>query len=211
MAGRPTIKDVARAAGVSATTVDRALNGRAMVRDETMRRIADAADRIGYHGMGVFQSRLERPLPELRFGFVLLKKSQEFYRNFATQIELAISERHDYRIAADIRFSSSQSPDEFAKLLTDLGRTCDAVAGTAVNDQRLNQVVQNLKDDGVAVISLLNDFAQGIRRNYLGFNNIKIGCLGVWLVIKCSSALSRPMGLIRSVHDGSSSSPLVPI
>ena len=79
MAGRPTIKDVARAEGVSATTVDRALNGRAMVRDETMRRIADAADRIGYHGMGVFQSRLERPLPELRLGFVLLKKSQEFY------------------------------------------------------------------------------------------------------------------------------------
>jgi LacI family transcriptional regulator len=184
MAGRPTIKDVARAAGVSATTVDRALNGRAMVRDETMRRIADAADRIGYHGMGVFQSRLERPLPELRLGFVLLKKSQEFYRNFATQIELAISERHDYRIAADIRFSSSQSPDEFAKLLTDLGRTCDAVAGTAVNDQRLNQVVQNLKDDGVAVISLLNDFAQGIRRNYLGLNNIKIGRLAAWMVTK---------------------------
>jgi len=184
MAGRPTIKDVARAAGVSATTVDRALNGRATVRDETMRKIADAADRIGYHGMGVFHSRLERPLPELRLGFVLLKKSQEFYRNFATEIELAISERHDYRIIADIRFSSSQSPDEFAKLLTDLGRTCDAVAGTAVNDQRLNQVVQNLKDDGVAVISILNDFAQGIRRNYLGMNNIKVGRLAAWMITK---------------------------
>jgi LacI family transcriptional regulator len=184
MAGRPTIKDVARAAGVSATTVDRALSGRTTVRDETMRKIADAAEMIGYHGKGVFHHRLERPLPELRLGFVLLKKSQEFYRNFATEIELAISERHDYRIRADIRFSSSQSPDEFAKLLTDLGRTCDAVAGTAVNDQRLNQVVQNLKDDGVAVISLLNDFAQGIRRNYLGLNNIKVGRLAAWMITK---------------------------
>lgn len=184
MAGRPTIKDVAIAAGVSPTTVDRALNGRAVVRDETMRKIADAADRIGYHGMGVFQSRLERPRPELRFGFVLLKKSQEFFQNFAKELEHAVAERKDYRITIDIRYASSQSPDEFAKLLTDLGRKCNTIGAIAVNDQRLNQVVQTLKDDGVNVISMLNDFAQGIRRTYLGTNNVKIGRLAAWMITK---------------------------
>ena len=184
MARRPTIKDVAKAAGVSPTTVDRALNGRALVRDETMRKIADAAHRVGYHGKGIFQSKLDRPVPELRLGFVLLKKSQEFYKNFAEQIEQETARRTDFRITADIRFSSSQSPNEFAELLTDLGRRCDAVACTAVNDQRLNQVVQTLKDDGVVVVSLLNDFAQGIRNGYLGLNNMKVGRLAAWMITR---------------------------
>ncbi|MCP4385797.1 MAG: LacI family transcriptional regulator [Hyphomicrobiales bacterium] len=120
MAGRPTIKDVAREAGVSVTRVDRALNGRSVVREETMRRIAESAHRVGYHGKGIFPSRLIPVLPELRFGFVLLKKSQEFYQNFAKEIEQAVAERSDIMGRVDICFSSSQSPNEFAELLTDL-------------------------------------------------------------------------------------------
>lgn len=184
MARRPTIKDVAQEAGLSPTTVDRALNGRATVREETLRKIADAAHRLGYHGRGIFQTKLEKPLPELRLGFILLKKSQEFYKNFARQIELEVAERRDVRITVDIRFSSSQSPTEFADLLTQMGKRCDAIACTAVNDQRLDQVVQTLKDNGVIVVSLLNDFAQGIRKEYLGLNNMKVGRLAAWMITK---------------------------
>ncbi|NNF23471.1 MAG: LacI family DNA-binding transcriptional regulator [Rhodobacteraceae bacterium] len=184
MARRPTIRDVADAAGVSVTTVDRAINGRSVVRDETMRKIAEAAHRVGYHGKGIFQDRLISGVPELRLGFVLLKKSQEFFQNFAREIEQAVADRIDIRATADIRFSASQSPDEFAGLLTSMGKSCDVIACIAVNDQRLNQIVQNLKDDGVPVISLLNDFAQGIRRNYIGLNNMKIGRLAAWIITK---------------------------
>lgn len=184
MAGRPTIKDVAEAAGVSPTTVDRALNGRSVVRPDTLRKIADAAHRIGYHGRAIFQSRLHTPLPELRLGFVLLKKSQEFYIDYAKEIAQAASANRDYRITVDLRYSSSQSPDEFCALLTDMGRTCDAIACTAVNDQRLNHVVQDLKDKGIAVISVMNDFAQGIRKSYIGMNNMKVGRLAAWMITK---------------------------
>ncbi|WP_050522072.1 LacI family DNA-binding transcriptional regulator [Pseudorhodobacter wandonensis] len=184
MAKRPTIKDVAREAGLSPTTVDRALNGRAVVREETLRKIADAAHRLRYHGRGIFQDKLEQPLPELRLGFILLKKTQEFYKNFAKQIELEAAERRDVRITVDIRFSSSQSPVEFAELLTQMGKRCNAIACTAVNDQRLDQVVQTLKDNGVIVVSLLNDFAQGIRKGYLGLNNMKVGRLAAWMISK---------------------------
>lgn len=184
MGRRPTIKDVALAAGVSASTVDRALNGRSTVSGDTMRKIADAAHRVGYHGKGIFQGKLDKPLPELRLGFVLLKKSQQFYRDFAEHIEAAAALSQDYRITVDIRFSTSQSPDEFSNLLRELGRDCDALACTAVNDPRLDRVVQQLKDDGVAVVALLNDFAQGIRKNYIGLNNLKVGRLAGWIVEK---------------------------
>ena len=50
MARRPTMKDVAREAGLSVATVDRALNGRSTVREETLRKIARAADVDGAAG-----------------------------------------------------------------------------------------------------------------------------------------------------------------
>lgn len=184
LANRTTIKDVAREAGVSVTTVDRAINGRSIVKPDTMKKIAEAARRVGYHGVGSLRSRLDESLPEVKLGFVLLKQSQEFYRNFAREIERAVDARTDIRGEAIIRFSSSQTPAEFAEILTELGGSCHAIAGAAVNDQKLDRIVQDLKDKDVPVFSLLNDFAQGIRKNYVGLNNIKVGRLAAWLISK---------------------------
>ncbi|WP_343080003.1 LacI family DNA-binding transcriptional regulator [Ostreiculturibacter nitratireducens] len=184
MANRPTLKDVAREAGVSLTTVDRALNSRVKVREETLRKIADAAHRIGYHGFGLIDKRLETSAPSVHLGFVLVKQKQEFYQNFARAIETAVAARTDIRGRATIRFATSQSPDEFASLLEETGRKVDAIACVAVNDQRLNQVVQDLKNRGVSTFSLLNDFAQGIRENYIGLNNMKVGRLAAWIMTK---------------------------
>jgi DNA-binding LacI/PurR family transcriptional regulator len=47
---QPTLRDVARLAGVSPTTVSDALNGRGRVDDDTRRRVAEAARAVGYGG-----------------------------------------------------------------------------------------------------------------------------------------------------------------
>ena len=120
----------------------------------------------------------------MRIGVVLVKRAQEFYQHFAREVEAAVAARSDIRGQAVIRYATSQSPDEFAEILADLGRRVDVVAAVAVNHQKLNQVVLDLKARGVPVFSLLNDFAQGIRRNYLGMNNMKIGRVAAWMVTK---------------------------
>ncbi|NIZ12567.1 LacI family DNA-binding transcriptional regulator [Phaeobacter sp. HF9A] len=183
MARRPTTQDVAREAGVSVTTVDRALNGRAKVREETMRKIAQAAHKLGYHARGLIERNLDAAVPEMTFGFLLIKKNQEFYQNFARELEQAVAARSDIRGRAVVRFASSQSPEDFAKGLESLAH-CDAIAATAVNHQLMAQVVSDLKQRGVPVFSLLNDFAQGVRRNYLGMNNMKIGRVAAWMITK---------------------------
>lgn len=48
MSALPTISDVAREAGVSISTVSKALNGGGRMRDETRERIAEIARRVGY-------------------------------------------------------------------------------------------------------------------------------------------------------------------
>ena len=64
MASRPTITDLAKAAGVSVATVDRVLNGRHKVREETARRVYDAANAIGYHAIGLIRQRVFEDLPQ---------------------------------------------------------------------------------------------------------------------------------------------------
>lgn len=48
MTGRVSIRDVAREAGVSVTTVSHALNGKGRLNPETRRRVCEVADRLGY-------------------------------------------------------------------------------------------------------------------------------------------------------------------
>lgn len=65
--GRPTIKDVAKAAGVSPTTVSHALNGKGVVRRETIERIEQIASDIGYR-----PSAIARGLQNSRMGLLAL-------------------------------------------------------------------------------------------------------------------------------------------
>lgn len=182
MANRPTIKDIAREAGVGAATVDRVLNGRGKVREDTMRKVAMAAHKVGYHASALFDQRLDTSVPEMTLGVVLHKGKQEFYKNFAAEIERAVAERKDIRGRAMIRFSSAQTPEAFLEEIHALTPKVDALASSAVNHQSITQEVQRLKDRGIPTFALLNDFAQGVRENYLGLNNMQVGRMAGWMV-----------------------------
>ncbi len=182
LAKRPTIKDVAREAGVSPATVDRVLNGRSTVREGTMRRVAAAAHSIGYYAQGLIDRQLDHARPEIRLGFVLHKEKQEFYQNFAREIESAVAARTDIRGRAIIRYSPSQAPDDFVEKILSVADKVDAIASSAVNHPSLTRVVQDLKGEGIPTFALLNDFAQGIRQNYLGLNNMKVGRIAAWMI-----------------------------
>ncbi|MCB1358523.1 MAG: LacI family DNA-binding transcriptional regulator [Maritimibacter sp.] len=182
MARRPTMADLAREAGVGVATVDRVLNGRSKVRAETARKVAEAAHRIGYHAKGLIENRLSVEIPEMRFGFVLHKEKQEFYQNFAREIERAVAARRDIRGRATIRFSPSQNPGDFSALMLELGDRVDALASSAVNHHAVNAAVEHLKGNGVPCYALLNDFAQGVRENYVGLNNMKVGRIAASMI-----------------------------
>ncbi|WP_244471211.1 LacI family DNA-binding transcriptional regulator, partial [Rhizobium ecuadorense] len=47
---RPTIADLAQASGVSIATVNRILGGTGAVRAETIERVQNAAEEIGFYG-----------------------------------------------------------------------------------------------------------------------------------------------------------------
>jgi len=183
MSKHPTIKDLARAADLGVATVDRALNGRPNVRQETLDRVLNAAERIGYPTRALSKRRDDAIRPLVRFGFVLHKGSQEFYQNFARELQRAVDLRTDIRGRATIRFAASQAPEDFASAISETARHCDAIATSAINHPTLTDLVSDLTTAGTPVFALLNDFAQGVRQNFLGLNNVKVGRIAAWAIV----------------------------
>ncbi len=189
MAQRPTIHDLAVAAGVSTATVDRVLNGRIKVREATARRVYEAAQKIGYHGVSLIAQRMQTDLPVMRLGFVLHKERQAFYQNFAAEIRAAVAAAPTIRGEALIEFAPSQSPGDFARLMEGMRGRVDAVAATAVTHHEVTAAVEGLVTAGIPCFALLNDFAQGVRQNYLGLNNLKVGRIAASMM---GTAIHRP-------------------
>jgi LacI family transcriptional regulator len=184
MANRPTMADLARAAGVSVATVDRVLNGRAAVRAETARRIYAVAHDIGYHAASVIKQRMQAELPEVALGFVLQKERQAFYRTFADEIEEAVRLAPGVRASARILFAATQDSKEVAGLITSLAPKVRGIAATAIDHHDVTNAVADLKARGVPTFALLSDFAQGVRHSYIGLNNIKVGRIAAWTIAK---------------------------
>lgn len=178
---RPGMAELAQAAGVSVATVDRVLNGREAVRAETRARIVEAAARIGHSAARRLAGEAQAVRPELRFGVVLHKQGQDFYKAFAEELHRAVAEAGEVRGRLVLEFSTSQAPSEMAGLLRAMAGRCDVLAATAVNHPEVTAAVEALKEEGLPVFSLLSDFAQGVRAGYLGLNNLKVGRTAAWL------------------------------
>jgi LacI family transcriptional regulator len=186
MASRTTIHDVAREAGVSTATVDRVLNAREKVREDTARKVYEAARRVGYHAAPLIGQRMQADLPVLRLGVVLHKEKQAFYQTFKAELERAVANAVGLRASVQIEFSPSQTPADFAALMDKLSNRVDAVASTSVTHPDVTEAVMRLNAKGIPCFSLLNDFAQGVRQNYLGLNNIKVGRIAAHMIVQSS-------------------------
>jgi LacI family transcriptional regulator len=186
MAKRPTVADVARSAGLSVATVDRVLNARLPVRDETARRVYEAAEATGYHAAGLIKQRIREGLPEYRLGFQLLRPDTYFYRQFASEITEAVERSPRMRGTAIVEFSPSLVPSEIVSGLQGLGERSRAVALVAPDHPTLTTAVAELKEKGVPVFSLLSDFAGSVREGYVGLDNRKVGRTAAWMIAKAA-------------------------
>ncbi len=188
MARRPTIKDLAEEAGVSVATVDRVLNGRHRVREETAMRVYEAANAIGYHATSLIRQRIRQDLPHYNLGFVLQKPRQHFYQTFAREIETAVTEAPGIRGTPHIDFAPSQKPADTVAKLHEMASRCHAIAMAGPDHPTLTAAVEELRARDIPVFSLLSDFAPGVREGYVGTNNRKVGRSVAWIISKTAKA-----------------------
>lgn len=199
MARRPTVSDIAQASGVSVATVDRVLNGRLPVREETARRVYEAASAVGYHAAALIRRRIEQDLPRYRLGFILQRPNQPFYQAFAREIGNASAAADQCRVTPDVTYLETQTPSEIATRLREAAMHNRAVAMVAIDHPIVTAAVAELKEKGIPVFSLLSDFAPGIRENYIGLNNRKVGRTAAWLVARAARGAGK-VGIFIGSH-----------
>ncbi|NRP88144.1 HTH-type transcriptional regulator DegA [Ensifer adhaerens] len=181
---RPTISDLAKASGVSVATIDRVLNGRHRVREETARRVYEAAQEIGYHAIGLLRQRVFEDLPQYRLGFVLQKPVQSFYQTFAKEIVVAAQAVTTARINAQVDFVAASTPTAIVEKLKAMAARSQAIALVAPDYPAVTAAIEELKERGIPVFSLLSDFSTGVRQGYIGVDNRKVGRTAAWVIAR---------------------------
>lgn len=181
---RPTISDLARVSGVSVATVDRVLNGRHKVREETARRVYDAAQSIGYHAIGLIRQRVFEDLPRYQLAFLLQKPMQSFYQAFAREIEIAAAACTTARLQIQIDYPAASTPAAITEKLKTLTSRSQAVGMVAPDYPAVTAALDDLRQKGIPVFSVLSDFSEGTRAGYLGLDNRKVGRSAAWTIAR---------------------------
>lgn len=184
MGSRPTIADLAVAAGVSVATVDRVLNGRHPVREDTSRRVYEAANSIGFHAAGLIKQRIFSDLPVVKLGFLLQKPESDFYQSFGAAVEEAVRGARNVRGVCVLDYVEEMTPANIVAKLREMAPKVHAIALTAVDHPNVTAAVAELRSKGIPVFSLLSDFAIGVRTGYVGVDNRKAGRVAAWTIAK---------------------------
>lgn len=177
---RPTIRDLAKAAGVSIATANRVIAGSGGVRPATRQLVEDAAGRIGFYGLGTIQARVAAARPRLRIGALLLQPHRPFYQNIAAALRKAVAENAAADIDLRIEFLDDLSPQHTAERAFALARDRDAIAIVSAVHPIVTEAVSQIQSRGVQVFALVGQLSVTGQLPYIGLDNWKVGRMAAW-------------------------------
>ncbi|WP_138469554.1 LacI family DNA-binding transcriptional regulator [Poseidonocella sp. HB161398] len=173
-AGRPTVRDVAREAGVSLATVDRVLNERPGVRKVTAKRVADAMARLGYQRDMAAANLSKRR--HYRMAFLLAEGTNSFMHMLRDAVGNTASftsmDRIDLRTVLVPPFDG---PALAAALDALDPEEIDGVAVVATDSPEVRDAIARLSARGVYVLTLVSDAPTSMRARFVGIDNVVAG------------------------------------
>jgi LacI family transcriptional regulator len=196
MVKRPTVADLAEKAGVSIATVDRVLNRRLPVREDTAQRVVEAAEAIGYHAAGLLKQRLIE-VPQRTFAFLLQKKDQ-FYQAFGAALAAETRAATFIRGKPVVEFTDEIAPAVIAARIREFGARADAMAVVSVDHPAVNGAVEEVAKRGTAVFTLLSDITAPSRAGTLSVDTRKAGRTAAWTIARLTRGPGKIAILIGS-------------
>ena len=178
---RPTIPDLAAAAGVSVATVNRVLSGTGRVREATAQRVVDAAQQIGFYGLRALQHRVAATSRQaFRFGVVLQTPHRPFTDTLASNLERAASESTEGDVRLRVEVVEDLSPERVVSKMTALSAEVDALAVVAPDHPIVSEAIDRLAEKEVPVVALISPLSARVPVGYVGLDSWKVGRASAW-------------------------------
>ncbi|MDA8586280.1 LacI family DNA-binding transcriptional regulator [Rhodobacteraceae bacterium] len=180
MAMRPTIPDLAKAAGVSVSTVNRIVNNSANVRQPTRERILHAAEKIGFYGLGTIEHSFLNGRDTHKLGVLLQQGRRSFSQTVSDALHNAANTVSDCTIKLTVEYIDDLTEDTIASRLIDLGQRCDSVALIAAEHPILSDAIDLVLKSGVPVTALISPLSAKGNVSFVGLDNWKVGRTAAW-------------------------------
>lgn len=195
---KPTLRDVARAAGVSYATADRVLNARGGVAAESAQRVRQAIADLGYerdlHAANLSRGRV------YHFTFVLPRGDHSFFRALRAAVDSQAAALRAQRISITVQEVPALDPVALAAVLRAMPAEADCLAVVATEAPEIAAALADLRRRGQPVVTLVGDAAPDLRAAYAGIDNRVAGrTAGRLLALAHSGAHSGRAGRILPV------------
>ena len=171
---RPTTKDLAKAAGVSLATVDRVLNHRSGVRQDTVDRVTQAIEKIGFT-RNLLAANLARSR-SYRFLFLLPRTGDQFLAALIARISEANLAFANDMTRADVVHIHETDPHQIANVLGALDPDLvDGVAIMAPESPQVRDARARLSGRSIEAVSLISGQINDGQDTFVGIDNQAAG------------------------------------
>ena len=162
--------------GVSRGTVDRVLNNRGVVKDETARKVREIAQSLNYVPSRAAKSFAALKLG-LKIGYILFAPdSNAFFKQVEEGIEKKVKELEEFHVSVEIARSDFNDPASQDKLIDDMvAKGIDGLVLCGFNTSSTVRKLRELKEKGIPVITSNTDIPGSERLAYVGSDYYKCG------------------------------------
>lgn len=163
-----TIKQIADLCGVSRGTVDRVLNGRGKVKQETEERVLRTIRQLGYtKNIAGKALTLKKTTPVI--GAVVSSEGNPFFNDVIEGFRTAERELADYGVSLTLKTMRGYDVNRQLALIGELEKTgVSALVIQPINDACIAKKINELGEQGVPTITVNTDIENTCRSCYVG-------------------------------------------
>ncbi len=176
MNDKVTIKDIAEATGVSRGTVDRVLNNREGVAEETRKKVMNKIKELNYRPNKLAKFLALQNTYDLRV--IIPSMPEVFYSQVREGIKTAHDELKDFGIRVNLypdKITKSYPEKKFIEQA--ITAEADGIVILPIKTELMKEPINKAVKKDIPVVTLISDLKDSERVCYVGLNNIKGGRL----------------------------------
>lgn len=169
MSNKTTLEEIAKAAGVSISTVDRVVNRRGGVSPKAERKVLEWASRLNLDRR-IFRSHLR----SLRFAVLMQSPQNPFFDELRNAFCVLDASLQDLRLNCFIHYIEPTDVAGTARKIREIAPEYDGLIITCPDDPRLSDALRRVSRQR-PVVTLVTDLPESGRIAYIGPDNRRMG------------------------------------